>query len=125
MKFRKAIKIAKYQIFTCLLLTACISEVREYEMCETDQLDQAVSYSLEVAPIIRSTCTLPACHINGFENGDFTNFNQLKGKVDNGLLETVITTSQMPPAFTKGPKQLTYCEKKLIIRWIDEGGLNN
>lgn len=120
-------KITKYQIciFLMLSVSACINEVREFETCDNGQLDEAVSYSLRVAPVIRGSCTLPSCHVNGFENGDFTDFNQLKEKAENGLLEMVITTDQMPPDFTEGPKLLTQCEKKIIIKWIDEGSPNN
>lgn len=120
-------KVIKYQIYIylSLSLTACINEMRDYETCASEQLDRAVSYSLDVAPIIRSSCALPSCHVNGFENGDFTNFSQLREKAENGLLEMVIITNQMPPDFTEGPKPLTHCEKKIIVKWIDEGGPNN
>ncbi len=116
-----------YKIFlsATLLLGACTYEVQEPERCVGDHLDRALSYGLDVAPIIRSSCTLPSCHVSGFEEGDFTNFSDLKDKAEHGLLESVIKTNQMPHTNTYGPKVLTDCEKKVILQWIRRGSINN
>ena len=110
----------------CLLilgLGAC-SYIQSEDDCDLPMIDQELSYSLDVAPIIRSTCAIQSCHVAGFENGDFTTFETFKSKIDNGKLEFMISNREMPPANSKGPA-LMPCDLKTIRTWISQGAPNN
>jgi hypothetical protein len=113
-------------VLTLLSLGAC-SYYRTDEVmpCAGLPTDRNISYNLDISPIIQTTCALSNCHVAGFENGDFTNFDEIKKKADSGLLEQMITTGKMPQADTQGPKSLTNCQIELLKRWIREGGVNN
>lgn len=80
----------------------------------------AITYTADVSPIINAYCV--ACHTSGgTAPGDFTNFNELKAKVDNGTFENrVLIQKNMPPN-----GQLTDCELEILQTWLDNGALNN
>src|SRR5215218_480901 len=112
-------------VFVMLNLCACTYYTAEVIPCDGQLVDRNISYKSDVSPIIGKTCALSGCHVTGFENGDFTSFDDIKKKADSGMLELMITTAQMPASDTQGPKSLTACEIELIKNWIKEGAVNN
>jgi hypothetical protein len=84
-----------------------------------------VDYFVDVYPIIDRTCSIPDCHVNGFAYGNFKNADEVKKVADNGKLEFMIVTRQMPAGFTQGPSFLTDCEIKIITTWIRSGASTN
>ena len=107
-----------------LLLTQCLNNKEEIGDCPALSLPQT-SYSANVYPIIGKTCAIPQCHTGDFEYGNFTEFEELKKRVDNGKLRFMIESHQMPHGFTNGPRYLTTCEIETIKKWINEGAPNN
>ena len=105
-----------------LILTACANQVNEPAPCP---LPERVNYFNDVYPIIDRTCAIPACHVNGFAFGNFKNATEVKKVADNGKLEFMIVTRQMPAGFTKGTSFLTNCEIKTITTWIRSGASIN
>lgn len=82
----------------------------------------AITYSNDVLPIINASCATTGCHVSGGTGpGDFTNYNELKAKVDNGTFNTrVLVQQNMPPN-----SSLSDCELQTLEAWIDSGAQNN
>ena len=100
------------------LVVSCANEVGVPKPCT---IPDTVQYFVDVYPIIDRTCAIPTCHVNGFQHGNFKNADDVKEVADNGRLEFMIVTRQMPAGFTKGTAYLTDCEIRLITTWIKEG----
>lgn len=81
-----------------------------------------ITYTNDVAIIINSSCATTGCHVSGGTGtGNFTNFSELKSKVDNGTFATrVLNDKTMPPS-----TPLTECELLILQNWIDNGALEN
>lgn len=81
-----------------------------------------ITYANDVQPIINSSCATTACHASGGSApGNFTNFNELTDKVDNGsFVNRVLVQKTMPPN-----SELSNCELEILQAWIDGGALNN
>lgn len=77
---------------------------------------------MNVLPIINASCATTGCHVSGGNApGDFTVFNELKSKVDNGSFEDrVLIQKNMPPN-----AQLSDCDLEILQAWLDSGALNN
>lgn len=82
----------------------------------------AITYTNDVLPIINTSCATAGCHVSGGTgSGDFTNYTELKAKVDNGSFENrVLIQKNMPPS-----TPLTDCELQILQAWVDNGALNN
>ena len=97
------------------------------EMMEKDEecVGLNVSYSDDILPLINRSCALSGCHVDGFNNGDFTSYDGLKERADSGSLDLrVVSQKSMPPASSSGPT-LTDDERLLFKCWIEGGALNN
>lgn len=105
-------------ILMAIISIACANEVSVSTPCVTPD---TVQYFTDVYPIIDRTCAIPTCHVNDFQYGNFKKADDVKKVVDNGRLEFMIVTRQMPAGFTKGTSYLTDCEIGLIRAWIKEG----
>lgn len=81
-----------------------------------------VSYAADIDTIIVEKCVI--CHTaGGSGTGDFTNFSELKAKVDGGSFKTrVFILKDMPQA---GYTQLTEAEIAKLKCWVEQGALNN
>lgn len=105
-------------ILLAVLVMACANEVGTPQPCVVANKPQ---YFVDVYPIIDRTCAIPTCHVNDFQYGNFKNADDVKKVADNGRLEFMIVTRQMPAGFTKGASYLTDCEISTITTWIKEG----
>jgi hypothetical protein len=84
-----------------------------------DSID--ATYSGKVQGIIASECAYSGCHEAGFGNGDFTTYNNLSTKLNNGTFNNKVFGSQaMPPAGFINPEN-----KNILKCWYDNGALNN
>jgi hypothetical protein len=106
------------------LLIQCKDTVEEMEEC-TAMSASPISYSIHVYPIVTNVCAIPQCHVAESQHGNFTVFNDVKDRAEDGRLKFMIETHQMPHGFTKGPTYLTSCEIETIKKWISEGAKNN
>lgn len=88
---------------------------------DTAGVGPAISYKTSILPIIESKCAVSGCHVQGFHEGDFTIFEDLKKQVDRGKLRRlVIENKSMPPDQPLDSKEI-----KLIDAWLKQGGNNN
>ena len=88
--------------------------------CDTcDSTD--FTYSGKVSLIIEANCaTSISCHGAGSVN-DYTTYEGLKDKVDNGTFELrVLRNLNMPPA-----APLPECDRIILQKWLDSGAPNN
>jgi hypothetical protein len=111
-------------LFLSSMIAGCENHINEMEPCETLTTEDP-DYSTQVYPIIGHSCAIPGCHVTGFEKGDFNRFEEVKSKAENGTLEFMIVTDQMPHGNTPGPKYLTDCEIEIIKNWIKNGAKFN
>lgn len=105
-----------------LLASSCSNNVEDPGPCTVPETPQ---YFNDIYPIIDRTCAIPACHVNGSQFGNFKNTEEVKKVADNGRLEFMIVTKQMPAGTTKGAAFLTDCEINLIRKWIKTGAPMN
>ena len=90
---------------------------------EPDPFDckESVSYAEEINPIVQVHCSVNGCHVSGFVPGDFSTYEGLKPKAENGHLRLfVVELKLMPPN-----SSLSEDQRKLIECWINQGALNN
>lgn len=112
---------------TIILLTlsyACQDDESD-EGPEAQDCSTTRSYMSDVVPIINKSCAIENCHVDGFINGDYTGYEQLKAQHDRGVLKTRIESGSMPPTNSSGPKTLTDSEKNTILCWIEDGAPEN
>ncbi|MCF8450031.1 MAG: hypothetical protein K9G49_09205 [Taibaiella sp.] len=76
-----------------------------------------------VSSIVAQKCSLSGCHNSGATFGDFTNYNALKARADNGRIRlNVFELKIMPPA---NADTLTAEEKETIKCWLDNDAPQN
>ena len=103
----------------CLFVAACKTSKKTQTAIVPVGVE--VSYKKSILPIIESKCAVSGCHIQGFHEGDFTIFEELKKQVDRGKVKRlVIENKSMPPDQPLDNKDL-----KLIEAWLQQGGKNN
>ena len=120
LKFERIMKYVKYfSLALCLFVIACGTSKKTVN--NTTAPLPEVSYKKSILPIIESKCAVSGCHIQGFHEGDFTIFEDLKKQVDRGKVKRlVIENKSMPP-----DQPLDNKEIKLIDAWLKQGGNNN
>jgi hypothetical protein len=103
-----------------LCVMACGSSKKATTATETNEVP-LVSYKKNIMPLIEAKCAVSGCHIQGFHEGDFTIFEELKKQADRGKLRRlVIENKSMPPDQPLDAKEI-----KLIDAWIKQGANNN
>jgi hypothetical protein len=95
---------------------------------------QNVTYSGSIRPILVMYCygeSGQSCHVTNTNigaNGDFTTYDGLKDKVDNGSIDSRVFQrlgSPMPPTYANGPKELTPTDLAVFKKWVEIGAPNN
>ncbi len=72
-----------------------------------------------IKPIIDSKCAIPGCHSAGSSAGDFTTYESMLPRLDNGRFKKrTLDQRDMPP---QGSEPLTEEELLLIECWINAG----
>jgi hypothetical protein len=87
---------------------------------ETDPCS-SVSYTETVRPLVETKCALTGCHISGFQPGDFTRYDVLKQKAEEGKIQLMVfNLGNMPPVI-----KLTEEERSQLKCWIESGALKD
>lgn len=87
--------------------------------CKKDDDTNACAFSATIQPVINTKCAIPNCHNAGSALGDFTTYEGLKTRADNGRIRTnVFDLKIMPPA---SATPLTDEEKEQLKCWLDNG----
>jgi len=83
---------------------------------ETDPCS-AVSYVETIRPLVESKCAFSGCHVEGFPPGDFTLYEVLKQKAEEGKIQLMVfSLGIMPPVHI-----LTEEEKSQLQCWLQSG----
>jgi len=115
----KALSFFFLTVATLLVFISCKDE----EPCTT--------YETDIKPIIDASCAYSGCH-SGADAGmfvpadeaDYTNYEGIKGSLDDGTFAMeVLDSLTMPPFYAPdpNPKMLTQTELDLIDCWIKDG----
>ena len=103
--------------FVLLYIYSC--KKNEYKNIDCNSIQ--AKYSSDIFPIINSKCNSSGCHGAGSSKGDFTNYQGLKAKADNGSIEKrVLVNKDMPPSGS-----LSSEERNKIKCWLNNGAQNN
>lgn len=98
-----------------ILFQSCTNDKFETDLCAS------VSYVETIQPIINMKCAVSGCHVSGFQPGDFTNYQVLKQKVDDGKLQLVVFDLKIMPPVNK----LSDEETSIVKCWIANGAKSN
>jgi len=122
--------------FALLLFASCSKDEIRYIPPQPpgcgDTLNLQYSYNRDIQPIIAKNCSGPTCHNGGNGNYDFTTYEVVKDRVNNGkmdyrLLLPVTDQQHMPqtgPPLYQGTN-LDPCDLYKILTWIKQGAYNN
>lgn len=98
-----------------------------FESCKKDEYNDLdcssinASYANDIKPLIQANCINSGCHNAKSSNGDFTEYNGLKGKANNGSLnKRVLETKDMPSSGT-----LSLNDRKKIKCWLENAAPAN
>lgn len=137
MRSFKILKWMPYLLFAwCgIAFISCSKDKNDGEACNST-LPDTISFQNDVLPIFNSSCSLSACHRGTFPAGNLNleasqAYEELtkpgSGYVNTGnpthsiLYSMLISKTQpMPP-----DEKLDPCKIETILRWIEQGALNN
>ena len=107
-----------FVLICCSFLASCTydqEDVNPVASCS------GISFSKDISPIIAGRCAISGCHVSWFPPGNFTVFDSLKIKIDNGtFMLRVIDLKSMPPR-----SALSETDLNKIQCWLENGALNN
>lgn len=88
-------------------------------------VDDVVSFSTKVAPVVQSNCF--SCHNNNFSLGNVVleGYDNVKKVAVSGKLSGVINHAAGFSPMPKGGNKLDDCTIATIKKWIDNGTPNN
>jgi hypothetical protein len=102
-------------LYAMISLLSCTNDKFKSDLCNE------VSYSQTIKPLVNQKCAIAGCHVAGFQPGDFTNYEVLKEKVNDGKLQLVLFDLNIMPPVNK----LSTEEKSLLRCWIESGAVSN
>lgn len=83
----------------------------------------SATYKDVIKPLVLQKCATSNCHTGNFPFGNFTAYGDLKTRIDNGRVKTLVFDQKlMPPA---GSPQLSREELDKLKCWIDNGSQEN
>ncbi len=99
--------------------TSLIMPSQELTMESHYGIIDTISYSAQVQPIIQLNCAKSSCHVPGTPNTDLTDFLVVQTWAEE--IKSLVSFGTMPPP----PDILTQGEIDLIVKWVNQGALNN
>jgi hypothetical protein len=86
--------------------------------CTNDKFETdpcfSISYEETIRPVVESKCAVTGCHVAGFLPGDFTRYEVLKQKAEEGKIQLMVfSLGIMPPVH-----KLTEEEKAQLQCWL-------
>lgn len=109
-------------IAVCFLFSGLLGCQHEPQVTPATGCPQ-ISFSTQVNPIIQQNCAIASCHVAGFPDGDFTQFDELKEKVDNGSFKNSVidwSVPRMPETYKLPESQIS-----TLKCWIEQGAQKN
>ena len=126
----------KLMIYTSILLvivgvglTGCYKDIILPDAAfDPDGPPQAVSYNIEVAPIMNTKCALAGCHVSGTRKPFLTTGISYQELVSGGFVNTVIPKESILYLKINGSMREyipSAAERQKVYDWIRNGALNN
>jgi hypothetical protein len=84
----------------------------------TAVFENAISFSAQVLPLFMAECSTSGCHDVHSPNEALTTYQEIKQHDQD--IRYRVNVGQMPPS-----KLLTDAQKEIIIKWVDQGSMNN
>lgn len=105
--------------FVIVLAVSCSSD--DDPIIEDDCMNVNVSYSTDLVSVINSSCAISNCHVAGFGFGDFTSYDGIKAKADDGSLRREVVINQSMPV----TGSISQSDRDNFKCWIEAGAPNN
>jgi hypothetical protein len=114
LKQRKVLFFFSLTFFVCFWFVSCLKDKASSEyVCDFHE----VNFSENILPIMTANCTGSGCHDGSSYLGNFSKYEDIKIRADNGnLYLMVIEKRSMPP-----DKSLAETDIDLIRCWIEKG----
>lgn len=112
-------KLAVFIIFLiCITIINCCKK-NEYKNIDCSKIN--ASYANDIKPIIDANCVSSGCHDPASANGNYTTYEGVVARVNNGTLEKrVLINKDMPKS-----SPLSIEDRKKIKCWINNGAPKN
>lgn len=117
----KSLLLAAFVLF----FTGC-----EYDYVEPDNvpIDTQISFSGDMVPIFNSSCNFSGCHSSGAVPPDLTPGGAYASLFANNMIDTENPTGSLLYTSMKSGSMKKYAtpdKTKIVLAWIEQGGLNN
>jgi len=123
-----------------LLILALFAGFMAWQSCEYEWIEQeppdpndttpkVVSFSAEIIPIFERGCNASVCHASGGVSPDLTPANAYQSLFDENQID--LTTPENSTLYKKMAtggsmnKYTEFGEPQLVLKWIQQGALNN
>lgn len=115
-------------VLVVFLLQSCGNKTPEVVIPEVCDSLIGITYDNQVKAIINSGCAYNGCHDGSVTAGVFSDYDGMKGRLDNGSIkdrmfnQPVDAHEHMPPPYaTGGPTELTEGQLDTILCWLLDG----
>jgi hypothetical protein len=111
-------------LLAVLALSGCYYDKEELLYpgeCNPGDATVAGYWTSTVQPLIQARCASAGCHVSGGTGpGDFTQYANVKARVDDGRFQQVVLVQgSMPPSGS-----LPACDQQKLQAWINAGAPN-
>ena len=119
-----------------LLILAVFTSLVAWQSCQYEWLDPVnpdipdiVSYATDIQPIFDRSCNNAGCHASGGTSPDLSPANSYNDLFAEGMIDTTTpTNSVLYKKTATGGSMAKYTspgDADLILKWIQDGALNN
>lgn len=126
---KRLIKYTGLLLFIGFGLTGCYKDVILPDVAvDPDGPPQAVSYKLDVAPLLNTKCAISGCHVAGAHKPDLAFTNSYQSIVNGGFVNTTIPKESIIYKYINGEMKEyipSAVDRQKVYDWIRTGALNN
>src|SRR4051812_33270838 len=112
-------KLSGLSFHKIILYLFIISAVVSCEYKNIEDIDDLISYSNDIAPIIKTNCSVTGCHVPGATTGDMNNYSVLKSNIDNGKFQLMVFELKLMPPVLSGSLMKEDITK--LKTWVAQG----
>jgi len=105
-------------IIVSLFQTACTSDKLPEPMPE---VCDGLTYDNGIKTIVDTYCAYSGCHVSGFIDGDFSTYEGMRSRLENGRIERRVIIDRDMPEPGSNPDELTPEDFDDFKCWIDNG----
>jgi len=126
---RKTILFAGLLFTIAACLSACYKDViLPATIVDPDGASQAVSYKIDIAPMLNTRCAVSGCHVSGSEAPFMSTDISYNSLVNGGYVNTLVPKSSTLYIMINGEMKEhipSATDRQKIYDWIRLGALNN